>query len=371
MTTSSLADFRLLRPLAKHAQITAFLRDQIISGALAPEARLPTTQALAAQWSVPIATIQAAFVPLVKEGLLLRRPGLGTLVRQSAPALKQIGIYQPVVLDWHGGERFAYRLADMVEAHLATAGIVGTRLVDRRASGQRTEPLPELLQAAHSRQLDAVIVTEADERCAPWLERLPVPIAFYGSGRGTNEVWFDFDDFAAQGLARLAAQGCRRVGLISVLSPDAAYAPGTRPFACDLHAAFVTGVAAHGLVTRPEWIRAPQPGDTVSEGEAEHFGYAQAHAIWSAAERPDGLLIYTDRAARGAVMALLALGAQAAPPKLVLHRNAELGLFCPLHADYLEASISATADRLIAIINAQHQRKPADNRPMAFQLTHG
>jgi DNA-binding LacI/PurR family transcriptional regulator len=365
MPTASFDGFQPVRPAARHQQITDFLRDQVISGALAPDARLPTTQELAKRWNVPIATIQAAFAPLVKEGLLLRRPGFGTVVRSQAPALTRVAIYQIAVPDWNGGDRFAFRLADLVESRLAERGLDSQRLVDRRAGDERTEPLAEMVQAARSRHIDAMIATDTDERSTPWLQRLPVPTAIYGSGGSANEPWFDIPDFASQGLARLAARGCRRVGLITVLPAR----PAQRAF--DLHRAFVGGLAAHGLETRPEWLRLPGADEDVSEGEAERFGYRQVHALWAAGERPDGLLVYTDRVARGVVMGLLALGVQTEPPHLVLHRNAELGLFCPLPADYLESSATTMAEGLIAVVEAQHRGRPLPPSLLQFSLVAG
>lgn len=364
-TAAPIDRFQLIRPAASHEQITAFLREQILSGALAPQARLPTTQELTRRWGVPIATIQRAFVPLVREGLLLRRPGFGTVVRGSAAALTSVGIYQPVSLDWQGGERFANRLAELLVDHLVAAGLAAPRFYDRRPGGERSQPLPELAQAARSRQIDAVIAVETDANTSAWIDRLPVPSALYGSGGKVNQLWFDMPAFAAQGLAGLAARGCRRVGLVTVLPADPS-APQR-----DLAGAFRDQLAAHGLETRPEWIRMPGPGQAVIERDAERFGYEEIHALWSGAERPDGLLVYTDHVAHGVVMGLLSLGVQAAPPHLMLHRNAGLDLFCPLPADFLESSAQMIADRLMALIVAQHQRRRPEPDTLGFRLVAG
>lgn len=356
---------------ARHEQIAAFLREQILSGAFAPDARLPPTQELTRRWGVPIATIQRAFAPLVKEGLLLRRPGFGTVVLGQAPVLTRVAIYQPQAIGWNGGDRFADRLADLVESRLAAGGRAALRVIDRRPDDDRGEPLPGLVRAVRSRQVDALIATGTNRHSTPWLESLPVPSAFYGSGSSPHEIWFDFPDFATKALDALAGRGCRRVGLITVLRPGLRFADGVRQHESDLHVAFLAGLEQRGLATRPEWIRAPAPGEDLLERDAERFGYEQIQALWASPERPDGLAVYTDRTARGVVMGLLATAPRAAPPHLVLHRNAELNQFCPLPADYLESSVAAVADRLIAIVEAQHGRRPMPRFALDFRLVPG
>ena len=61
-------------------QITDYLREEIYSGNLKPGVRLPPTQELAAQWETHAATVHKAMEPLVKEGLLARKPRSGTFV---------------------------------------------------------------------------------------------------------------------------------------------------------------------------------------------------------------------------------------------------------------------------------------------------
>lgn len=64
-----------------HQRIADDIRNQVRSGALAPESRLPTAVQLAKQWQVSGAVITQALGTLKAEGLLSSAPGRGTFVR--------------------------------------------------------------------------------------------------------------------------------------------------------------------------------------------------------------------------------------------------------------------------------------------------
>lgn len=366
-----LHDRLLIPPAARHEQITSVLRSRVLSGELAPNSRLPTTQQLAKAWDVHVTTVQAALAPLVREGLLLRRPRLGTVVRGAAAPLGRVAIYQPTLRPWSGPERFTHRLGRTIEGRLQGAGVATCQLVDDRGPGVRAETMPELLRVAKSRQIDAVIACETNPEIDGWLGALPVPAVACGSGRHPHQVWFDLAQFARAGVERLAGLGCRTAGLISVLPRrrDDDDPPALHGRILD---GFLAAVAASGMATDDAWIRIPPDHHLAAEPKAEGFGYDALRAIWSGGARPDGLVVFTDLAARGAVMALHGfLGDGTPPPRLVLHRNAELGLFCPLPADFLDTNVVAVADALIAQVHALHRGQSTGLELLPFALTPG
>jgi GntR family transcriptional regulator len=65
-----------------HHQIHDLVRQEVVTGRLAPGDRLPSEGALAEQWGVSLAPVRQALVHLAAEGYLDRRPGRGTFVRQ-------------------------------------------------------------------------------------------------------------------------------------------------------------------------------------------------------------------------------------------------------------------------------------------------
>lgn len=65
-------------------QLETVLRKKILSGDLAPEAPLPSEEALAREYSVSRITVRQALASLEQDGLVVRQRGKGTFVSQEA-----------------------------------------------------------------------------------------------------------------------------------------------------------------------------------------------------------------------------------------------------------------------------------------------
>jgi GntR family transcriptional regulator len=76
----------------KARRLYLLLRDRILSGELAPGTRLPGEPSLAADHAISRVTVRRALDSLASEGLIHRRPGAGTFVRES-------GGVPPIVAD--------------------------------------------------------------------------------------------------------------------------------------------------------------------------------------------------------------------------------------------------------------------------------
>ncbi len=74
-------------PVPLYQQIEQFLREQIRSGTLAPETRLPASRDLAAGLGVNRLTITSAYGELEAQGLVCSRRGSGTYVAAPPPEL--------------------------------------------------------------------------------------------------------------------------------------------------------------------------------------------------------------------------------------------------------------------------------------------
>ena len=88
------------------------LRDRIMSGELAPGTRLPGEPSLAAEHGVARVTIRRALGRLTQDGLVRRRPGSGTFVREAA-------MTKPVVADF----------ANLFQHHVEMGTRTGVRLL--------------------------------------------------------------------------------------------------------------------------------------------------------------------------------------------------------------------------------------------------
>ncbi len=67
----------------RHAQITAWLRDQVAEGRYAPGQKLPSERELEEQFSVSRITVRRSLGTLESEGLIYRQQGLGSFVAQQ------------------------------------------------------------------------------------------------------------------------------------------------------------------------------------------------------------------------------------------------------------------------------------------------
>lgn len=78
----------LIKPLGKRMSLTAELieqlRSQILSGKLAPGARLPTEQALVNSGGVSRTVVREAVAALKADGLVITRQGVGAFVAENA-----------------------------------------------------------------------------------------------------------------------------------------------------------------------------------------------------------------------------------------------------------------------------------------------
>ena len=69
-----------------YREIYQAIREQIASGELGPEDKLPTEDELARRYSVSKITVKKALEMLKDDGLILRVQGRGTFVRKIEPA---------------------------------------------------------------------------------------------------------------------------------------------------------------------------------------------------------------------------------------------------------------------------------------------
>jgi len=73
-------NYRIKTGVPIYVQIAESLIDQIVSGKLAPDARLPSEREMSQQLNVSRMTLRAALQELENKGLITRRPGDGTYI---------------------------------------------------------------------------------------------------------------------------------------------------------------------------------------------------------------------------------------------------------------------------------------------------
>jgi GntR family transcriptional repressor for pyruvate dehydrogenase complex len=125
-------------PLARSTvvdQLTDSLIDAVVAGRFAVGAPLPPERELAEQLQVNRATLRQAVGRLEQIGLVARRQGSGTMVRDPAQ------LTAPEVVGRMATAQVKSFVADLLEVREALAGVIG-----RRAAGAITPPQREALE---------------------------------------------------------------------------------------------------------------------------------------------------------------------------------------------------------------------------------
>ncbi|MDD5706377.1 MAG: GntR family transcriptional regulator [Kiritimatiellae bacterium] len=347
-------------------QIAAHIRVAIESGRVAPGSQLPPVRALAQAWQADPMTVQRALVALEQEGLLVRRHGKGTFVRERPRALKTIGLY------YYGGAlanpEFRYLraihrcLTDRIEASGRNWDVWN----DPRPAAEAGQAWPALLDAVKRGAVDAVIAAQVDAAHALWLDKLPVPVAIMGSRRMRKSIPHNLARLPRMAVEALARQGCRSVGLISAW-PSRCFEPDHTDTVLVCYKSFMQEARKRKLRTLESWLVTPAELRRTPAMSCEEWGYKAFMRVWNQPRRPDGLVVINDAEALGVTMAILEKSIQVPDTlRLAYHKNAEVNLFCPLPVTHVVNKADDAAAALLESVQQQYDGK----KPVLEELTY-
>jgi DNA-binding transcriptional regulator YhcF (GntR family) len=322
-----------------YQEIAANLRNDILSGKLAPGDLLPSTDEFAIAWKSSYFTVHTALKTLVKEGWVERIHGRGTYVAQPEKRFLHAGIYHSLDI-WSDEEAsFQRQLNECLVEKFRQMGKTTQIIIDSRPEDNQDDMFPPLALAIFQRQIQCVISPNVNSKSLPLFSKLSIPTAFMTDQPRHPGVNFDATDFIRGAVRNLAEQGCRSIGYITNV-----------PVIDGNFSMFVREIKAAGLQTRPEWmIQPPKFQFCVME-----FGFHAFRQLWKLPARPQGLIIYPDISARGVILAVLQAGVRVPEQmKFVIHRNAHIPLLCPFPATWAICDENAAADGLIASIEKQ------------------
>jgi LacI family transcriptional regulator len=256
---------------SKHSEISRHLETEIASGKYGDGSRLPSEVQLVKQFNVSRPTVARAFRDLEAKGLIERRAGSGTYVRNTAPARansRTLGLLVPGLgsteifqiicgeiaslarvqdygLLWGGS---THPREDM-DASLSHAGELCRQFIERKLSGVFFAPAE--LESGQE---------QANRRLAESLREAGIPVVLI------DRDMFDFpgrSEFDLVGLDNMASGylvaqhliklGCKRFFFVA------------RPFSAPTVDARIAGVrealARHRLEPDPGWVRHGDPSD--------------------------------------------------------------------------------------------------------------
>ena len=330
----------------EYRRIADGLRDEILTGKCPPGTQLPSTGELAAVWNSSPSTIHTALVALVKEGWILRLNGAGTFVADIGNRFVCAGIYHASEICSHVSPPFTRCLHMAVLEQFRQLGKTTQVFVDTRPKAEQKDLLPSLAKAILERRIQCLVAPSFTLTSLPAMARLKLPTAFLANPVSNHYVNFDHEDLLHESIRRLAAQGCRSIGLLSSVSPQSS----VRDLAM-FYRRFENIVQAAGLTTRAEWILKPSKPVEDFEG----YGYTEFLRFWEQDKKPDGFVIYPDSVVQGAITAILELGIHVVPQrmKFVFHRNAHIRLLCPFPVIWAVSDENIWAEWLVRIIQKQ------------------
>jgi DNA-binding transcriptional regulator YhcF (GntR family) len=337
------------------------LRQLIEDGTLKPGDKLPSTQELARRWDASAPTIHKAMRQLVREGMLERQPRAGTFVRRNKHLLRHIVIYDTrnVWADaWNG---FQQQIMTHLYEYWSKQGVHMATHIDPRPQSQWETPWPELLRMRDAGQLDGIIMT-AGNRDMHWVKQLGVPCAVLSHGVEQGHIQIDFTSFASQVMADLKQRNIMTAGLICTQAKD------KYPSHADLRTCLLEKASASGItIDPPSQIIAPAD-ESLLPRDFERFGYEGYKQIIRQSNRPQALIVFSDIAARGVILAAMQNQPERRPSHFVFHRNKEIGLFCPIPATFVEVCIQELAEALSMQIQKQFAGKASPAQMIPFHI---
>ncbi|MCC6578996.1 MAG: GntR family transcriptional regulator [Phycisphaeraceae bacterium] len=344
----------LKRPSPVHEQIREHVRGLIVTGHLVPGERIPSDQQLAQRWGTHQPTVHLALRSLVREGLLQRVSRVGTFVRKREEKLTCIGIYCRSDFWKVPDAAFKRSIYAAICEELKRLGIEARTWIDPRSEDAYDQPWPELCHAAEHREIQGLIGVQINPKLLQWQNRLPIPYAFLDSTNYPNAVGHDLRQLIEMSLRALVEQGCRSVGLISPIARQVHPADGQSHDFAGFREWFVDLAGKLGLVLREQWMRLSPSEEQSRRQPQEHFGYEAFLRLWSQAERPDGLVVFPDTAARGVILGLKEHQVRVPQDlKVVFHKNEAVDLLCPMPAMYAVTSEHEAARTLIEQVRKQ------------------
>lgn len=354
----------LQRGVPKHRQVTERIRQAILHGEIPTGTCLPTLQELARRFKVSYFTVHTALTPLVKEGMLMRKRRVGTIVQAQMPRLLSVGIYygRDLLTESFGG--FYQALQWEIQKGLDAEKIEGMLYVDTRPLNQHQTPLPELARDLKMQKIRCLLVPLMGDTEKAWLNKMGCPAIKLSSAEEPASVCSDIGEAFQKAITRLRSNGCRSVGLIGTVPMPKDKAPSSS-YWMPFYRAFHTAALQQGLQIRPEWIRTPSR--ELDASEVEPYGYRQFHELWCHRVHPDALVVTDDVMSRGVITAILELGIR--PPhdlQVAFHRNDGVPILCPFPSLLMLWSIKSIAEAMI-----QQARRQIAGRAMEAIVVHG
>lgn len=354
-----------------YATIRDRIQQELVTPLAAEGGRLPPVRELAQRYQVTTATVAKALHELTLAGLVRQRVGSGSFVLPR-PRLTTLGLlYEGPIVDERPETRFFGHLDAALQRAMAGHACRCRHFFDVRLGELRSEPLPELMQAARQREIDALIVVRGDRQYRDrWLLDLGIPVLSWQRELGQTSVALDLHQAGRLAAGDLIRQGFRRIACLGPIlcedeNPEQA-AQYNRP----LRAGIAEALAEVGAPGPRPWNRSNLPPELSphwNQGGLRERG--QACTRWLLKEdRPDAIVAFPDVLAAGCADALVDAGLDDLSLPLLVIGNTGLTVEGLAGRRHLEVDPAALASALIASALASCSGGTPSPRLIAYHL---
>lgn len=355
-----------MKKISLKTRIAESFRRKINTGILRPQDPIPPTCRIAEEFGSAPSNVHRALLSLVREGLIVRKPGHGSVVAPNLRMLRDVAVCVSVN-DPFDGYRFRLPLAGIICNELKKRGLnpVLHFYLEK-------DPLLEHLNwmAESGTVQGAVLVINIDMICEI-RDKLTVPYAVFNSAEVDYGAKFDFRKALDEALAALKMQGRRTLALIGTAPSEEWKKTASRteskryvPF----HTIMQKTAKKYGLDLPEEFIHITGYHKQTEEDRSQ-FGWTAANRLFAGRKRPDALLVSSDDLLPGIIYALKEKNIRV-PEKLQLISffTRELSFFSPYPLAKIEVSLSQTAVGLCNILEQASRGEKVSCRKIDFHF---
>ncbi len=341
-----------LKKLPREREIRTSLQNKILTGLLPSGTALPSMQVLARLWKSNYFTVYQALTPLVREGLLVRKKGVGTRVAETRRTLQTVGIYYGADIISKPQHGYAVQLHRLLHQALTREGLkMHTWLDPRELAESAASILPEIAWSVEHQHVQAVIALMTRPEHLPHFERLGVPVVYFSNERSSHNVYLSHREFLTKALATCRERG--RLNVAMIASPSILTTSGRTRQWTEKRAGvvFANLCKTMGLKTSASWFHLVDSGSLTVDAERAEIEAAYFKLLSNPRRRPDAVIIYPDNN-------LVTLSRLLAERQLTIdenllvvsHRNEPTAFHLPVGPLYIALSLKSVADSLVGMV---------------------
>ena len=347
-------------------RIAESFRRKINAGILRPQDPIPPTCRIAEEFGTAPSNVHRALLSLVREGLIVRKPGHGSVVAPNLRKLRDVAVCVSVSNPFDG-YRFRTPLAGYVCDELKKRGM-NPVLQFYQGKGQLLEHLNGMTESGSVQ--GAVLIINIDMVCEI-RDKLTIPYAIFNSAEVDYGAKFDFRKALDEALAALKMQGCRTLALIGTAPSEEWKKTASRTESkryVPLHTVMQKTAKIYGLELPEEFIQITGYHRQTEEDRSQ-FGWTAANRLFAGRKRPDALVVSADDLLPGIIYALKEKNIRVPEElQLIPFFTRELSFFSPYPLAKIEVSLARTAVELCNILERASRGEKVSCRKMDFSF---